>query len=133
RRSDTKRSRVMKRRWPGSAPTSAKRSSRGWSSGRATSRSRPDTGRQARTPRAWRCRVRSCVLPRRWTLRPEAARAFERLAASIADGASVDWDTNDVQLSGVEQRLVRHLRLIDSLATVYRTLPPEAEDLPDPE
>ena len=65
-------------------------------------------------------------------MRPEAARAFERLAASIADGASVDWETNDVQLSDVEQRLVRHLRLIDSLATVYRTLPPEAEDVPDP-
>ncbi|HYT74681.1 MAG TPA: protein kinase [Vicinamibacterales bacterium] len=62
-------------------------------------------------------------------MRPDPARALENLAASIADGAPVDWERTGAQLSGGEQRLVRHLRLIDRLAEVYRTLPPEAGDV----
>ena len=57
---------------------------------------------------------------------------MENVAASIADGARVDWDQADTQVSGRELRLVRHLRLIDSLAEVYRTLPSLVEDVPGP-
>jgi TolB-like protein/Tfp pilus assembly protein PilF/tRNA A-37 threonylcarbamoyl transferase component Bud32 len=61
-------------------------------------------------------------------LKGNAARVIENVAASVADGAKVDWDRADMQVSGRELRLVRHLRLIDSVAEVYRTLPPLAED-----
>jgi serine/threonine-protein kinase len=53
---------------------------------------------------------------------------IENVAASVADGARVDWDRAGAQVAGRELRLVRHLRLIDSVAEVYRTLPPLAED-----
>ena len=56
-------------------------------------------------------------------MRPDAARVLENLATSIADGAHVDWEHTGTQLSDTEQRLVGHLRLIDSLAGVYRSLP----------
>ena len=56
-------------------------------------------------------------------LRADAARVVENVAASIADGAHVDWEQADAHLSGRELRLVKHLRVIDSLAGVYRTLP----------
>lgn len=52
-----------------------------------------------------------------------AARVIDNVAASVADGVRVDWDNAGAQLSGREGRLIRHLRLIDSVATVYRTLP----------
>ncbi len=65
-------------------------------------------------------------------MRADAARIVENVAASIADGARVDWDQADTQVSGRELRLVRHLRLIDSLAEVYRTLPSLVEDVPGP-
>jgi serine/threonine-protein kinase len=61
-------------------------------------------------------------------LRADAARVVENVAASIADGARVDWNQADAQVSGRERRLVRHLRLIDSLAEVYRTLPSRADE-----
>jgi len=52
----------------------------------------------------------------------------ENVAASIADGAQVDWVQADAQVGGRELRLVRHLRIIDSVAGVYRTLPSLVED-----
>lgn len=58
----------------------------------------------------------------------EAARVLETVAASIADGVKVDWDHGGAPLSDREQRLLRHLRLIDSVAEVYRTLPTTSED-----
>jgi serine/threonine-protein kinase len=61
-------------------------------------------------------------------LRADAARVVENVAASIADGAQVDWVQADAQVGGRELRLVRHLRIIDSVAGVYRTLPSLVED-----
>jgi len=52
----------------------------------------------------------------------------ENVAASIADGAQVDWAQADAQVAGRELRLVRQLRVIDSVAGVYRTLPSLVED-----
>lgn len=56
-------------------------------------------------------------------MRADAARVIDNVAASVADGVRVDWDKAGAQVSGREERLIRHLRLIDSVATVYRTLP----------
>jgi serine/threonine-protein kinase len=56
-------------------------------------------------------------------LRADAAKVIENVAASIADGAQVDWVQADAQVGERELRLVRHLRIIDNVAGVYRTLP----------
>ena len=61
-------------------------------------------------------------------MRGDAARVIENVAASVADGARVDWDRAGAQVSGRELRIMKHLRLIDSLAEVYRTLPSFAAD-----
>ena len=61
-------------------------------------------------------------------LRADAAGVVENVAASIADGAHVDWEQADAHVSGRELRLVKHLRVIDSLAGVYRTLPSLVDD-----
>src|SRR4051812_20746256 len=82
----------------------------------------------APTRRGWPSRAPSFASRRRWTMRSDAARTLESLAASIADGASVDWNGSAASLSADEQRLLRHLRVVDSLAEVYRTLPPAAGD-----
>jgi TolB-like protein/tRNA A-37 threonylcarbamoyl transferase component Bud32/Tfp pilus assembly protein PilF len=58
---------------------------------------------------------------------PDTPRILEKLAASIADGVEVDWE-HGAQLSPADERLIQHLRLVDSLAHVYRTLPPLADD-----
>ena len=63
-------------------------------------------------------------------MRPDSARVLERLAASIADGTKVDWTQVESQVSAEDQRLLRHLHLIDTLADVYRSLPPEPRVLP---
>ena len=54
-------------------------------------------------------------------------RLLDNIASSIADGAVVDWEQPVDRLSARERRVLGHLRLIDSLATVYRTLPPEPD------
>jgi tetratricopeptide (TPR) repeat protein len=64
-------------------------------------------------------------------------RALARLAESVADGAPIDWDAAERGVVAREQRLVRHLRLVDRISTVYRTLPfdsadGEATDIPEP-
>jgi serine/threonine protein kinase/tetratricopeptide (TPR) repeat protein len=62
-------------------------------------------------------------------LRAEAAaRAIENVAASVADGVRIDWDRAGAEVGEREERLIRHLRLIDSVATVYRTLPSVDEE-----
>jgi TolB-like protein/tRNA A-37 threonylcarbamoyl transferase component Bud32 len=63
-------------------------------------------------------------------LRPEAARLLETLAASIAEGSAIDWDRSVAPLSPDERRVASHLRLVDSLAGVYRTLPHDEGDAP---
>ena len=62
-------------------------------------------------------------------MKPDAPRAIERLAASVADGTAVDWEAAGTALGPDEQRLLRHLHLIGTLAEVYRSLPsdPHAE------
>ncbi len=55
-------------------------------------------------------------------------RALARLAESVADGASIDWDAAERSVVAREQRLVRHLRLVDRISTVYRTLPDDSAD-----
>ena len=44
------------------------------------------------------------------------------VAASVADGTPVDW--NAVRLrTAADQRLVRHLRLVESIASLHRSIP----------
>jgi eukaryotic-like serine/threonine-protein kinase len=47
------------------------------------------------------------------------------LAASVADGAPVDWAAMAVQSRPSDRRLVSHLRLVDSIANLYRSIPLE--------
>ncbi len=51
--------------------------------------------------------------------------ALATLAESIADGTPVDWNTADAAGSPRVQRLVRHLRLVDSIAALHRSMPAE--------
>jgi TolB-like protein/tetratricopeptide (TPR) repeat protein/tRNA A-37 threonylcarbamoyl transferase component Bud32 len=58
------------------------------------------------------------------------------LAASVADGAPVDWPAAESAAAGVDQRLIRHLRLVAEVAELYRSLPnppqaPPEEPLPE--
>jgi serine/threonine protein kinase len=55
-------------------------------------------------------------------------RALARLAESVADGASIDWEAAERSVAAREQRLVRHLRLVDRISTIYRTLPDDPAD-----
>jgi serine/threonine protein kinase len=52
-------------------------------------------------------------------------RALADLAASVADGTAVDWRAADAQGPRV-RRLARHLRLVDSIAALHRSIAPEA-------
>ena len=56
-------------------------------------------------------------------------RALADLAASVADGQPVDWQGVESNAAAAERRLVRHLRLVESIASLYRSIPAE-EDLP---
>jgi TolB-like protein/lipopolysaccharide biosynthesis regulator YciM len=67
-------------------------------------------------------------------------RAEERLldlAASVADGAAVDWTTAEAGVRGTErdaartQRIVRHLRLVSDVAELYRSLPDTGRAAPE--
>jgi len=61
-------------------------------------------------------------------VKPETARAVEQLAASIADGTNIDWAVLGAGADPDEQRLVRHLRLIGTVADVYRSLPSDPDE-----
>ena len=52
------------------------------------------------------------------------------VAASVADGTPVDWNAIHLQGSPADQRLVRHLRLVESIASLHRSIPgtPEEDD-----
>jgi serine/threonine-protein kinase len=52
-------------------------------------------------------------------------RALADVASSVADGVPVDWEAADVQVPPRQQRLVRHLRLVENISQLYRTLPDE--------
>jgi serine/threonine-protein kinase len=47
--------------------------------------------------------------------------AVARLALSVSDGESVDWGRAERDVARNDKRLLRHLRLVESLATVHRT------------
>jgi TolB-like protein/Tfp pilus assembly protein PilF len=55
-------------------------------------------------------------------------RALADLAASVADGESVDWHQVESHAAARDLRLIRHLRLVDKIATLHRSTPLE-EDL----
>jgi serine/threonine protein kinase/tetratricopeptide (TPR) repeat protein len=50
------------------------------------------------------------------------------LAASVADGTPVDWKAVRLPNGQVDQRLVRHLRLVESIASLHRSIPNAPED-----
>jgi serine/threonine-protein kinase len=51
-------------------------------------------------------------------------RALADLAASVADGQPVDWQHVEAK-TGADRRLVRHLRLVENIASLYRSIPLE--------
>ncbi len=56
-------------------------------------------------------------------------RALVDAAASVADGAPVDWVSAESRADADSRRLVRHLRLVESIASLHRSIPPiEAND-----
>ena len=55
-------------------------------------------------------------------------RALADLAASVADGDVVDWGAAEARSTAEERRLVRHLRLVDRIASLHRTISAEPED-----
>ena len=56
-------------------------------------------------------------------------RALVDAAASVADGAPVDWVSAESRADADSRPLVRHLRLVESIASLHRSIPPiEADD-----
>jgi eukaryotic-like serine/threonine-protein kinase len=56
-------------------------------------------------------------------------RALVDAAASVADGAPVDWVNAETRADADNRRLVRHLRLVESIARLHRSIPPiDADD-----
>ena len=58
-------------------------------------------------------------------------RALADLAASVADGDPVDWAAVGSKPGAPSERLVRHLRLVENIASLYRSIPAEDDD-PEP-
>ena len=50
-------------------------------------------------------------------------RALVDAAASVADGAPVDWVSAELRTDAATRRLVRHLRLVESIASLHRSIP----------
>ena len=57
-------------------------------------------------------------------------RALARVAASLADGDAIDWEHAEASVAAAERRLVRHLRLVESISNLHRTLPTEHDEAP---
>ena len=56
-------------------------------------------------------------------------RGLADLAASVADGTPVDWTAVEGRTTPADRRLLSHLRLVESIASLHRSIPPEgAED-----
>jgi TolB-like protein len=49
--------------------------------------------------------------------------ALADLAASVADGTPVDWRAAEVQADAPDRRLISHLRLVESIAALHRSVP----------
>jgi serine/threonine protein kinase/Tfp pilus assembly protein PilF len=57
--------------------------------------------------------------------------ALARVAESVADGERVDWARVEADtVEGRDRRIVRHLRLVENISALYRSIPPEADGLP---
>jgi len=50
-------------------------------------------------------------------------RALEDLAASVADGAGIDWSAAELRVDASCRHLVGHLRLVESIASLHRSIP----------
>jgi serine/threonine protein kinase/tetratricopeptide (TPR) repeat protein len=59
-------------------------------------------------------------------------RALADLAASVADGSPVDWQAAEAGAAARDRRLVRHLRLVDSIAALHRSIPIIPADVETP-
>jgi TolB-like protein len=59
-------------------------------------------------------------------------RALADLAASVADGSAVDWQAAEADASAGDLHLVRHLRLVDSIAALHRSIPAIPADVETP-
>jgi len=59
-------------------------------------------------------------------------RALADLAASVADGSPVDWQAAEASAPDSDRRIVRHLRLVDSIATLHRSIPSTDIDAASP-
>ena len=60
---------------------------------------------------------------------PDAAKLLS-LAESVADGSAINWDAAEAAAGADERAVVRQLRILANLATLHRSLPSMAEDLP---
>jgi serine/threonine-protein kinase len=54
---------------------------------------------------------------------PETARVIDTIATSVADGASIDWERDSRSVPDRDRRLLSHLRIVDAVSKVYRSLP----------
>src|SRR6516164_6501486 len=91
-------------------------------------RSRPRQTSPPPTRPAWRSAERFCDWQRRWTVR-EQRPSPDRLAVVIADGGPVDWDDALASASDDEERrVIRQLRLVESVARVHRSAGSSASD-----
>ena len=41
----------------------------------------------------------------------------------MADGSPVDWNAAEIRGTVAERRLVRHLRLVESIANLHKSVP----------
>ena len=57
-------------------------------------------------------------------------RALADLAASVADGTPVDWQTVEARAPDSERRIVRHLRFVESIAALHRSIPASDDEAP---
>ena len=55
-------------------------------------------------------------------------RALVDLAASVADGTPIDWDAVEGRAPGRERRIAHHLRLVESIAALHRSIPATEPD-----
>ncbi len=55
-------------------------------------------------------------------------RALADLAASVADGNPVDWQGIESKAGDAERRLVRHLRLVENISSLYRSIPADEDE-----
>ena len=55
-------------------------------------------------------------------------RQLADLAASVADGSPVDWQTVEARAPANERRIVRHLRLVERIAALHRSIPSSSDD-----